>query len=330
VKLSRELKTGILVTITIALFIYGFNVLKGRHIFSPEMELYAIYTNIDGLVVSNPVLINGFKVGQVRDVYLHPDNSGKIIVKMVISETKFRIPDSTVAKIISSDLLGSKAVQFDMRPSPRQVVDGDTLMGNIEEGLKDAVNKQIEPIKKKAEALLSSIDSVMTIVQTILNKDARNSLTASFESVKRALATFEKTAIQINELVGEEKSKISSILNKIEIITSTVAKNSDKISNAMNNLSNITDSISKSKLVSTINNTNKMLMETSALLEKVNKGEGSLGLLINDKKLYNDLDSASMSLNSLIKDMEDNPYRYFSLFANKKKRKKPKTTTPPG
>lgn len=324
-KLSKELKTGILVTVTIGLFIYGFNVLKGRHLFSPETELYAIYTNIDGLVVSNPILINGFKVGQVRDVYLHPDNSGKIIVKMVITETRFRIPDSTEAKIVSSDLLGSKAVQLFLKPSPREVADGDTLFGNVEEGLKDAVNKQIEPIKRKAEALLSSIDSVMTIVQTILNKDARNSLTASFESVKRALATFEKTALQIDQMVGEEKGKVSVILSKIEVISSTVAKNSDKISAAMNNLANITDSISKSKLVSTINNTNKMLMETSALLEKVNKGEGSLGMLINDKKLYNDLDSTTNSLNSLIKDMEDNPYRYFSLFANKKKRKKPKT-----
>ncbi|MCC7302735.1 MAG: MCE family protein [Bacteroidia bacterium] len=323
-KISKELKTGILVTITIGLGIWGFNLLKGRNLFSNEIELYSVYSNVNGLMGSNPVLLNGYQIGMVRDVYLHPDHSGKLVVKFVITETDFPIQDSASAEIISSDILGSKAINIVMRKGARNVVNGDTLAGTIEKGLGEQVNEQILPLKKKAEGLISSIDSIMLIVQAILNQDARASLTSSFESIKKALATFEKTAIKIDDMVESERSKLSMILSKVENITSTISKNDDQITKAMNNLSNISDSIAKSNLIGTINNTNKTLEETSKLLEKVNKGEGSLGMLLHDKKLYNDLDSASVSLNRLLEDMQKHPGDYFSVFGKKRKAKKKK------
>ncbi len=321
-KISREVKTGILVTLTIALFIYGFNILKGKNLFSNDLELFSVYENVDGLVSSNPVLLNGYKIGHVKEVSLHPDNSGKLIVRYLISETDFPIQDSAVAQIISSDFLGSKALKIVLKKGTRNIVNGDSLKGTIEEGLKDAVNKEILPLKRKAEELISSIDSIMTIVQAILNKDARASLTASFESVKKALATFEKTALKIDDLVETERGKISVIFSKVEQITSTVAKNNEKITAAMNNIANISDSISKANLIGTINTTNKTLEQTTAFLDKVNRGEGSLGKLLNDNKLYNDLDSASVSLDRLLEDMKKYPGRYFSIFGKKDKPKK--------
>jgi phospholipid/cholesterol/gamma-HCH transport system substrate-binding protein len=319
VKKAREIKIGVVVTLTIGLFIYGFNFLKGKNIFSNEIELYTIYNSIDNLVASNPILINGYKVGQVREITFHPDNSGRLIVKYVIHETGIPINDSTVAKIISSDLLGSKAIQLLLSSKGNPVKDKDTLSGEIQADLKDAVSREILPLKLKAEELVSSIDSVMTIFQAILNQDARQSLTSSFASIKRALATFEKTAVRLDELVESERGKISSILSKVEAISGTIAKNNDKLSAALNNIANITDSISKANLVTTIKQTNATLKATSEILDKVNRGEGSVGLLLKDEKLYRDLDSSAVSLNNLLEDMKKYPGRYFSLFGKKDK-----------
>jgi len=319
VKISREAKTGILVVITIALFIYGFNMLKGRNIFSPQRDYYAIYSSIDGLVVSNPVTLKGFKVGQVRKIYFHPDGSGRLLVMISIHNDDVRVNDSTIAKIISSDLLGSKAVELQLGNGKRELEEEDTLRSGLDLGLKEAVNKQIEPIKRKAEELLSTIDSVMTIVQSILDKEARSSLTESFESVKTALGTLEKTALKLDKLVETEGVKVSMILTKVDQITGMLAKNNEKIASALNNLNNITDSIAKSNLTSTINNTNLAIANANAILEKINKGDGTIGMMLNDKKLYEDLDAASKNLASLLADMEKYPGRYFSLFRKKDK-----------
>ena len=324
-KISKEAKAGILVIITLGVFVWGFNMLKGRNIFSSDRFFYAVYENIDGLVRSSPVYVKGFKVGIVRSISFYEGDNSKVVVMFSITNDDLTIPDSTIAKITSSDFLGTKSIELQIRNGKKFLSDGDTLLSAIDPGLKDQVSKQVEPIKKKAEALLASIDSVMTIVQAILDKDARNSLTASFESVKRALATFEKTALKIDGLVESEAGKLSSILSKIESITSTIAKNNEKLSSALGNINTMSDSLAKSNLKSTINNTNLALANANIILEKINKGEGTIGMMLNDKKLYNQLDSTNAQLNSLLKDMEENPWRYFSLYGKKKRTKKPKT-----
>lgn len=318
-KISKELKVGIVVTLAIAAAFWGFNLLKGINLFYPEREYYAVYDNVDGLVKNSPVLINGFKVGQVRKVYLHPDNSGKIIVRFSVSNTDFPITKSTLATIMSADLLGTKAINLDRDVKGIPANDGDTLKSQIEEGLKDAVDRRIEPLRQKAEGLISSIDSVMIVVQAILNQDARKNISKSFESVSKAIATLEQTAIKVDGLVESERVKLSVILSKIENITSTIAGNSESLQTALKNFASISDSIAKSNITQTVNNTNIALKNAADVLNKINNGEGSMGLLVNDKKLYNHLDSASASLDRLLDDMRLHPKRYvhFSIFGKK-------------
>ncbi|PCH65042.1 MAG: hypothetical protein COC01_10480, partial [Bacteroidetes bacterium] len=184
-KFTKEAKLGVLVTAAIVVFIWGFNFLKGSNIFSMEREYYAVYQRIDGLVEANPVLLNGFKVGRVNNIYFHPDNSGKVIVKFVINKETIDLPKDTKALIFSSDLLGSKSIELKLGEDSVYLQYGDTLMSSIEENLKEAVNRQIAPLKKKTEELIGSIDSAVTIVQDILNKEARENLSKSFESFKR-------------------------------------------------------------------------------------------------------------------------------------------------
>lgn len=310
--------------LAIGLFIYGFNFLKGKDLLSQHRLFYAVYKDVDGLDISNPVQISGFKVGQVKDIYLYPDNSGRVIVQMYLSNMDFEISDSAVAKIISSDLLGSKAVELILKKGGKLAQDGDTLKGAAQSSLQEEVNAQVKPLKDKAEKLISSIDSVMLVVQAVLDKTTRDNLTKSFEAIKRTIETFESTSLRLDTLVKSEKYKLTMILSKIESIATNISDNNDKISNIINNFSVISDSLAKANIKETVDRTAKTMNEVSDIMAKINNGQGSLGLLINDKSLYQKLDSTNTSLNSLLKDIEDRPGRYFSIFGRDKKGKKKK------
>ncbi len=311
-----------MVTVALALFIYGFNFLKGTDLLSSDRTYYAVYDNISGLVQANPVNMKGFKVGIVKNIEVLPDTSGSIVVTFTVTEENVSVPKNSIARIGSSGFLGTMEIQLLKGNSTVMAEDGDTLRSDVAEDLKSVVDKQIAPLKKKAEALLSSLDSVMVVIQAIFNEDAREDLSNSFESIKNAIATFEKTSLRLDTLVASEKTKLSIIFTKVQMITTTIADNNAKLSNAMNNISNITDSIAKSNLMSTINNTNKTLASVSSVMEKINTGQGSIGLLVNDKRLYSQLDSSSASLNALMVDMKKYPGRYFSIFGKKDKPKK--------
>lgn len=312
-KLSKEVKTGLVVLITIVLFIYGFNLLKGRNLLGHERKYYVVYHNVDGLVSSNPVVVNGLKVGQVKSLLFAPGTSGKIIATIIVTQKELDIQSNTIARIFSSDLLGSKAINLDLKPGGRIMQNGDTLIGETEQSLSKIVDQRIEPLRKKVESLVGSIDSVMIGFNAVLDKDGRSNLSKSFESIRKAIATFEKTSVRLDELVASEQAKVSKILSKVEIITTTFANNSEQLGNVIKNFSTISDSLAKSNIATTINNATAALGRVSEVMDKINKGEGSLGLLVNDKKLYNHLDSASVSLDKLLEDLKARPGRYVHL-----------------
>ncbi|HEY6160262.1 MAG TPA: MlaD family protein [Bacteroidia bacterium] len=321
-KISSEVKTGILVTLTIGAMIWGFNLLKGRNLFNPERYFYAVYDHSDGLVQSNPVLLNGFKIGQIREVYLYPDNSGRIVVRFAVTENELNVPKNSVARIISDGLLGSKALQLIPGDSKVLAVKGDTLPGENAPSMGEQFTAVVGPIKDRANKLLQTIDSVMVIVQDILNKDARTSLNSSFESVKKALATLSKTANRLDDLVNSEGGKISNILSNLNKITTTLSDNKDKLAGVLKNFKDISDSLARANIKATIDNLNLTLKQTSILMTKINNSEGSAGLLVNDKRLYNSLDSSSVNLKRLLDDMRLHPKRYvhFSLIGKNEKK----------
>lgn len=322
-KISREVIIGIVVTIAIGCFIFGFNFLKGKNYFSNQRTFYAVYNDIDGLVEANPLMINGFKVGIVGDIKLSSDTTKNVIVALLLDDA-VKVPKNSIAKVISSDILGSKAVRLILGSGITYANDGDTLQSEQEDNLKQAVNKTIAPLQKKAEGLISSIDSVMTVVQQVFNENARQNLSKSFESIKLAITSLQITSYRLDTLVVSEKTKISSILNKVNILTTTLANNSDKLSNAINNFSDISDSIAQSKLTSVIKNADVALTQVSVIMTKINKGEGTLGMLINSDSLYRKLDKSSEDLDKLLIDLRINPTRYVhvSVFG-RKDRKKP-------
>lgn len=322
-KISKEFKIGIVVLFAIGAFIWGVNFLKGADIFSHKYVLYAKYPKINGLIEANPVLLNGYKIGQVSKISLiRQDTTNIVLVKFLLTED-IQIPKHSVAKEVSSDLLGSKAIDIIFSKDNEYVKSGDTLMAASEESLKESVNKQVAPLQKKANELLSSIDSVMVIVQTVLNAKTRENLSKSFESIKKAIQSLEQTAYKLDDLVATEKAKISSILTKLNVLAAMLEKNTGRIDNIIANLNNLSDSLARAQLKDAINNADKTLKELNILIAQVNAGQGTLGKLVKNDSLYTNLNKSSEDLDKLIKDLRINPERYihFSVFGRKDKNK---------
>lgn len=324
-KISKEVKTGILVVVAIALFVYGFNILRGTDIFKKRFTLYALYNKADGVIEANPVLINGYKVGQVYKLELvKRGDQYKVLLTFLMYE-KVSIPQGSLAKITSSDLLGSKAVEITFSDSKQMVADGDTLLPDVEDDLKTSVDKRIAPLQKKAESLISSIDSVMQVVQQVLNANVRQNLISSFESIKNTIVYLQHTALNLDTLTSTQKSKISHILDKVQSITSNIEKSNDKLSNIINNFSNISDSLAKADLKKTIEQTNAAMTQANDVLLQINSGKGTVGKLIKNDSIYNNLNKASEDLDKLLKDLRINPERYMHISVfGRKDRNKPK------
>lgn len=308
-KITNETKVGILAAFSIALLIIGYNFLKGNAIFSSETVLYARYSHVDGLAVSKPVLINGYQIGRVDKLQLQPD--GTILATLKI-KGKYDIPKNSIARLESTDLLGSKAIVMALGNGKDLALDGDTLNANVEKNLMEAV----EPVQKKAELIIGKMDSILTSVNSILNPDFQKNVNKSFNSIAATLTSLEGTSKKVDGLVGTEGKRISAILANAEAISLNLKNNNQKINAILTNINTITDQVAAANFKQTIDNANKAVADLQGIVTKVNNGQGTLGLLVNDTKMYDNLNNASKNLDNLIIDLKENPKRYvhFSVF----------------
>lgn len=315
-KIANETKVGIMAAFSITLLIIGYNFLKGNAIFSNETVLYAKYTHVDGLAVSKPVLINGFQIGRVDKLQLQSD--GSILATLKI-KGKYEIPKNSIAKLEGTDLLGSKAIVMALGTGTDFAQDGDTLNANVAKGLLETV----QPVQKKAELIIGKMDSILTSVNSILNPDFQKNVDKSFNSIASTLTSLEATSKKVDHLVGSEGSRVSSILANVEAISSNLKKNNEKINAILDNINTVTDQVAAANFKQTIENANKAMADLQSIVSKVNNGEGSLGMLVNDAKMYENLNNASKNLDNLMIDLKQNPKRYvhFSIFGGGKKDK---------
>lgn len=312
---SRYTSIGLVVIIAIIGLVWGFNFLKGKNLFVKENIYYSVYDRIDGLVESSPVVFNGLKIGQVRNIKFHSDNSGRLIVEFAIKQD-IQLRDSTVAQIASIDLMGTKSIELIQGNSTTFHKIGDTLFSSLEQSIKDQVSIQMLPLKVKAEELMLSLDSVLVVFQYIFNEKTRDNISNTFASIKMTIQNLESTSIALDTLMQAEKGKLSRIFSNIELISSNLRNNNEQISLILNNFSNISDTIAKADIGKTIKNANKALTDIDNIIAKINRGEGTIGMLANNDTLYNNLEDATYNLNKLFIDFEKNPKRYihFSLF----------------
>lgn len=316
-KIKNETKVGVLAAFAIALLIIGYNFLKGNSIFSRETVLFARYSQVDGLGVSKPVLINGFQIGRVDKLELQPN--GTIIATLKIKD-KYDIPHNTIARLESTDLLGGKAIIMDLGNSTEYAKDGDTLNANVEKGLMEAV----QPVQKKAELIITKMDSILTSVNSILNPNFQKNVDKSFTSIASTLGALEATSKKVDALVGSESSKLSNILSNVETITVNFKNNGAKIDAILKNLNEVTDKAAALNFKTTIDNANKAVADLQEVVSGIKNGKGSLGQLLNDTKLSDNLNNASKNLDNLLIDLKANPKRYvhFSVFGGGNKKDK--------
>jgi phospholipid/cholesterol/gamma-HCH transport system substrate-binding protein len=296
--MSKELKIGFVGILSIAVLFIGVNYLKGLNILDSNRDFYAKYENISGLKSGSSVFVNGYQVGVVSQVTLLANENKELLVKISIDK-EFDIPVNSVFKIVNQDLMGSKSINLVLGDVSVFAEFGDTLISGVEGSLQDEVSAQILPLKIKTEELISSIDSVMTIITAVLDNDARENLSNSLQSLDQTFALMSQTMIKVEQIVDDNDQKIFSIVSNLEA-------NNNKITNILTNFSDISDEIAKANIKNLLNSLGEAAI-------KINDSEGSLGMLINNQDLYLSLEKSSKELEALIKDIKENPKRYVSF-----------------
>jgi phospholipid/cholesterol/gamma-HCH transport system substrate-binding protein len=316
-KFNKETKIGILIILTIAVFIWGFSFLKGQRIFSPSTTYYVIFENVGGLIESSDIILSGYKIGHVDDIrFVDID---KMSVRLAI-ESRFRLPRGTVARIFSSDILSARAIQIVPGQSPEMHSPGDTLKGEIEPDFIEAISNYLVPLTSRAGDLMASMDSVMIILQSVLDADFRENFAGIVGNVNKTVISLQRSVYSADTLLTSEDSRLNRIIGNLESISGNLSASNEDISTILSNFASISDSLAQAELISTINHLNEVLSETALVMEKIEKGEGSLGKLISDENLYNNLESATESLDLLLIDIRDRPGRYlnFSVFGRRR------------
>ena len=276
---------------------------------------------MNGLVRSNQITINGLNIGKVSKIEFLNDTSRSMVVEMSITHN-VPIPKNSIARIYSFDLLGSKAIDIALGNSTADIHDGDTIRSEAKASLQDEVSNQLIPIKIKAEKLMSSFDTLIASVNSVMNRETRDNLIQSFAGVKKTIDNLQHTTSGIDTIVSGQKGRMSKIIANLESITTAIKGNNKQISTAIKNISTISDTLAVANLSNTIRTTQRALQNFEMITDKINKGHGSLGLLVNNDSLYQQLEGSSKSLNLLLQDMKSHPKRYvsFSVFGRKEKK----------
>lgn len=300
-KISKEVRVGFFSLLGIALLIWGYNFLKGTNILYKSKTLYTVYPSVAGLAKSSPILVNGFQVGVVESIYFHPNNSGEIVVRLVITETDFLIPNNSVASLVSLDFLGSKAIALQIGNSGKDVVTGDTLIADLEKSMLDGMSEQILPIKDKAEKLMISLDKTLAQLDVVL-KDVDDVLN------EKNKQRFSDALLNLNATIVSYKDVAESMNSSMKTLQPT-----------LKNFRTFSDSLAALEMNATLQKAQATFDDMSVIMAKIKNGEGSMGQLINNDSLYFNLQSATKDLDKLLIDMKENPKRYvhFSIFGRK-------------
>ena len=312
--LSKEARIGILATVSLVVFFLGFYFLKGTSLFSSDKEYYCIYSDVQGLQNSAAVQIRGLNVGHVSGTKLI-DGKG---VKVTISISKsVDIPQGTVASLASLDLLGNKMIRLDLGKNTTMIPAGSDLPTTEEPGIIDNISDQMTPLIRSLRQTVSALDTAIAGVNVIAGPENRQVISDAIKSVKVTAQNLESISGSIERQNGE----ISSIVRNTNTFTTTLAKNSDSIQRIVANLNNISRQMANAPIQKTFTELENATAQVKDVMNKINSGQGSLGMLVNNKDLYNNLNSSLTSLEKLMSDIKAHPKRYINVTVFGKKNK---------
>jgi len=310
-KISREIKAGLIAIVGLAAFVWGFNFLKGRNVLKETRVFYAKYHNVDGLTKGRPVTLNGLQIGSVADISFLPNMSGELVVKLEIDDA-FPFSTNSLLKIYGADLMGAKSLSISVKEGDVFAISGDTLRGVIDPSITTVLNDEVQPLKKKLENLMVSIDSTSANIRRLTGGKNGENLSKAIYNLNRNLENFAVVSTKLKN----NSDNIDSIFANVNVMSQ--------------NLKVFSDSLSDVKIASTINNFNEVLKKVNTTLDTVNNGDGTLSKLLHDKALYDNLTASTKELHDLLEDLKLNPKRYvhISVFGKKEEKyEKPKVDT---
>jgi len=303
-RLSKEIKAAFFVLTTILLFIFGFNYLKGSSILDKQKTIYAVYDEVDGLLVGANVMINGLSIGNVTELDFLP-NSTKILVTLKVKD-KLNFSSKSTASIYETGVLGGLAISITPVFEKESIIKtGDTLKSNVRPGLTELINRQIEPLSRQLQSTITSVDSIFTGASNVLNSQTQEEIKESINVLTSAIKAIKNSSIIIEQTLTSKNTQINNTIDNFEKISS--------------NLSNVSDELNSFGLSTLLSNLEVSVDGIGSIVNKLESDNSTIGKLINEDEVYNNLNSSIESLNILINDIKANPKKYvhFSVFGRK-------------
>jgi phospholipid/cholesterol/gamma-HCH transport system substrate-binding protein len=304
-KISNEIKVGAVALLTIVAFIWLYGFLKGKNLLNPSGTYYVVYQEIGGLTESNPVQINGYKAGVVRNIEFINDKSGRLLVELSVKHG-FDLPVGTVAEITSASLVAGMKIILIFGKGPGIYHSGDTIQGMLAESILARIENQLDPVKEKVTGLVSTLDTVLTGINNIMTPQFRSDM-------RSTAANLNKTTRGMNELVSARDTGLKSAVADLSRFTKMLSDNSSKLGKTIGNMKNISDSLAAANLYQTVSNLKSTLEKTAEILTKMNEGKGTAGKLITNDSLYTNLNNSVRNLDLLLKDLKENPKKYINV-----------------
>ena len=305
-KITREIKTAVLVIASILLFIWGYSFLKGRDLFTNYKTLYVEYKNVEGLATSSPVTLNGLVIGKVNSIALNQEN-GNLLVELQL-KTDFPISKSSIATIYEPGFIGGKQIAIYPNFNDKTLAeDGQKLRGEVKVGLTEKVGDQLAPIQDKFEKIMLHTDQLITGINNVLDKKGQEDLKISLLELSKTIEQFHKASASVNTLLDENKVQIKGAVTNFNKISGDFSK--------------ISDSLNKANLGKTVRNLNKTLARVDGIMSGLEAGKGSMGKLLSDEAFYDNLKATTKELELLLQDIRLAPTRYVNISVFGKKNK---------
>ena len=307
-KFTKEIKIGFLAVLGIMMSVFSYNYLKGINLFDKNRKFIVKYEKVDGLSVSNPVTMNGFKIGKVQKINFNSKNTRELLVDIIIDNDVI-FPKTSLAELYETGLIGGKAIAIipDYKNDSTIAIDGDYLKGVIKPGLTELVNQILPQVQLQIEAVMKNAEIVLQNINTLFDDETKKELKSSIEDFSNLTSSLSETSDEISKLITDNSENLTNSLSDFR--------------SASNNIKSITDSLNSDDIKSITINLNSLVNNLNTITASLTNSEGTAGKLINDKSIYDNLENATNQLNRLIEDIKLNPSRYinFSVFGKKNK-----------
>jgi phospholipid/cholesterol/gamma-HCH transport system substrate-binding protein len=325
-RVSNETKVGALTVIAVALIIVGFNFLKGKTIFKSGTFVYAKYTDTKGLIVSNPVFVNGFQVGTVFEIENMNDNLSELVVCIKLNQL-YKLPKNSVATI-QENPLGTNAINITPGTSANMIVSGDTIQTAPATSLLGEIMNTLSPLGAQIKSTITELEKVLGNVNKTLDDGNRQNFKTILENLSSTTLHLNKSLESVEGMVNQQNGSIAKTADNLNMFTANLNQNNQKISNILSNLDSTTKAINDADLNKTIKTIQSTLIALNTTIDKLNNGNGTGAKLLSDPAMYNQLQSTIKSVNTLVDDIKVHPKRYINVSVFGKKDKRTPLTKP--